>query len=153
MSTLRLGCKILHIFILMQVDFCPTLLLLFNFTCMLLDSLVTNIDQQIIFWFPWSACVLKLIVGTQGNDQSIAFQVSTTSRESLQPLSSICSGSEPFRQVEHLAVRRRWNIRTNKYGDSNGEWSCVSVVLIFLSMQLLSKSRLLLQLSSIKSTF
>ena len=32
------------IFILMKVDFRPTLLLLFDFTCMLLDSLVTNID-------------------------------------------------------------------------------------------------------------
>ena len=57
--------------------------------------------------------MLKLIVGTQGNDRNIVFQVSTTSRESLQPLSSICSWSEPFRLVEHLAVRGRWNIPAN----------------------------------------
>ena len=57
--------------------------------------------------------MLKLIAGTQGNDQSITFQVYTASRESLQPLSSICSGSEPFRPMEHLVVHRRWNILDN----------------------------------------
>ena len=40
------------------------------------------------------------------------------SREILQPMSSICSGSKPFRPVEHLAVHRRWNIPANKSGDS-----------------------------------
>ena len=67
--------------------------------------------------------MLKLIAGTQGNDRSITFQVSTAYRESLQPLSSICYGSEPFRPVEHLAVRRRWNIPTNKSSNSVGESS------------------------------
>ena len=50
---------------------------------------------------------VELIAGTQGDYQRITFPVSTTSRESLQPLSSICSGSEPFRPVEHLAICRR----------------------------------------------
>ena len=76
------------------------------------------------------------------------------SKESLQPMSSICSGSKPFRPVEHLAVYRRWNIPANKYGDSAGEWSCVSIILIFLILQLLYESKLcFLQLSLVRSTF
>ena len=55
------------------------------------------------------------------NCQSLVFQISTVTRESLQHLSSICSGSEPFRPVEHLAICRRWNIPANKSGDSAGE--------------------------------
>ena len=54
--------------------------------------------------------------------------------------------------MEHLAVCRRWNIPANKSGYSVGEWSCVLVILIFLTLQLLSESRLLLQISSVKST-
>ena len=56
---------------------------------------------------------VELIAGTQGDYQSIVFQVSTTSRESLQPLSSICFGYEPFKPVEHLAICSRWNILAN----------------------------------------
>ena len=61
------------------------------------------------------------LITAQVDYQSLVFQISTVSRESLQPLSSIFFGSEPFIQVEHLAVRRRWNISANKYGDSTGE--------------------------------
>ena len=56
-----------------------------------------------------------------------------TSMEGLQPLSFICSGSEPFRPMEHLTVCRRWNIPANKSGDSTGKWIYVSIDLIFLS--------------------
>ena len=70
--------------------------------------------------------MLTLITGTQVDYQSLVFQISTASRESLQPLSSICSGSEPFRPVEHLVVRRRWNMSVNKSGDSAGEW-CIQL--------------------------
>ena len=98
--------------------------------------------------------MLRFFVGTQVNCQSLVFQISTTSSESLQPLSSICSRSKPFRPVEHLAVCRRWNNRANKSGDSPGEWSCVSIILIFLCLQILSESRLrFLQIFSVRSTF
>ena len=97
--------------------------------------------------------MLRFFVGTQVNCQSLVFQISTVSRESLQPLSSICSGSEPFRPVEHLAVCRRWNILANKSGDSAGEYG-YSVVLIFLSLQLLSESKIcFLQLFLVRYTF
>ena len=65
--------------------------------------------------------MLRVFAGTQVNSLSLVFQISTASRESIQPLSSICSGSEPFIPVEHLAVRRRWNIPANKFGNSAGE--------------------------------
>ena len=65
--------------------------------------------------------MFKPIASTQGYYRSIKFQVSTASREGLQPLSFICCGSEPFRPVEHLTVHRRWNILANKSGDSTGE--------------------------------
>ena len=42
--------------------------------------------------------VLNSFASTQVNYQSLVFQISTTSRESYQPLWSICSGYEPFRQ-------------------------------------------------------
>ena len=51
--------------------------------------------------------VLSFFAGTQVNYQSLVFQISTAFRESIQPLSSICSGSEPFRPIEHLAVHGR----------------------------------------------
>ena len=51
--------------------------------------------------------VLRFFAGTQVNYQSLVFQISTASRESLQPQSSICSGSEPFRPVEDVAICRR----------------------------------------------
>ena len=57
--------------------------------------------------------MFNLIVVTKGYYQSITFQVSTASREGLQPFSFICSGYEPFREVEHFTVRKRWNIPAN----------------------------------------
>ena len=57
--------------------------------------------------------MFDLIVGTQGYYWSITFQVSTVSREGLQPLSFIISRSEPFRPVKHFTVCIRWNIPAN----------------------------------------
>ena len=71
--------------------------------------------------------MFKLIAGTEGNYRGITFQVSTMSRKSLHPLSSICSRFEQFRPVEHLVVRRRWNIPANKSRDSRwGIDICIS---------------------------
>ena len=81
--------------------------------------------------------MFNIIAGTQGYYQRITFQVSTVSRESLQPLSFIYSGSEPFRLVEHLTICRRWDILANKSGDSTREWIYVSIDLIFLSLSTL----------------
>ena len=86
-------------------------------------------------------CMFNLIAGKQGYYRSITFQVSTTSREGLQPLSFICSVSESFRPVEHLTVRKRWNISANKSGYSAGEWIYVSIDLIFLSLSTLVRIR------------
>ena len=102
--------------------------------------------------------MLNSFAGTQVNYQGLVFQIlvfqiSIVSRGSYQPLWSTCSGSEPFGPVEHLAIRRRWNIPINKYGDSTGEY-LYSVVLTVLSLQLLSESRLrFLQLFTVISTF
>ena len=136
----------------MQVDFRPTYIVDVWFQMYVVRFLSHShrlVDHILVALICF---VLRFFAGTQVNCQSLVFQISTMSRESLQPLSSICSGSEPFRPVEHLDFRRRWNIPANKSSNSAGEWSCVSVILIFLNLQLLSESRLLLQLSSIRYT-
>ena len=99
MSTLRLGCKILHIS--KRVDFCPTYDVVVVISHIYVSRLVDHILVALIHF------VLRFFAGTQVNCQSLVFQISTASRESIQPLSSVCSGSEPFRPLEHLTVRRR----------------------------------------------
>ena len=63
-----------------------------------------------------------------------AFQVSTTSREGLHPLSfTHLFWIWTIQTRGTSSVHRRWNIPTYKSGDLAGEWIYVSVDLIFFS--------------------
>ena len=80
------------------------------------------------------------------------FHVSTTSREGLHPLSFICSGSEPFRPEEQLLSTEGEIFLLTNMTTLLGNRYMYQLIWSSSVLQLLSESRLHLELSLVRST-